>query len=500
MTKTVRTRIAPSPTGYPHIGTVYQVLFDYVYAHKHGGQFVVRIEDTDRSRFVAGAEDVVYGMLSWFGLEGDEDPVKGGNFGPYRQSERLPIYRKYVDALVEKGCAYYCFCTKERLDAMRKDQEARKMPPMYDRHCRNLSASDVADKRAAGVESVVRMKVPDGETIVLQDLLVGEIEFRSDLLDDQVLLKADGFPTYHMAVVVDDHLMEITHIFRGREWIPSTPKHVLLYRFFGWEIPEYIHLPLILNSEGQGKLSKRHGHSSVDYYRTRGYLPEAVLNYLSNIVWNHPEGKEIYAIDEFTRLFEIQSVTSQGARFDLKKLDWVNGQWIRSMQDSALAARIVGYSTHSYDDILRVLPLVKDRVGVLSDFDPLALFFFTDGVIPVVREDMLKKDSTSVASDSEIRSHFKQMLLGKVQDVELVQKMLKRALDEFSVTSSWEHRILEELMRGVVGAENWKAGDFFMSLRVAVTGRTATPPLFESMELIGKDECLRRITFALSFF
>jgi glutamyl-tRNA synthetase len=246
----VRTRIAPSPTGFPHIGTIYQVLFDYAYAKKHGGQFVVRLEDTDRARFVEGAEEVVFSALDWFGLSEDESPRKGGKYGPYRQSERLEIYMKHAEELVEKGHAYYCFCTKERLDQLREEQQKNKELPMYDKHCRNLSPEEAKEKLANSAEHVIRMKIPENKKVIFHDLIIGDIEFDSNTLDDQVILKSDGFPTYHLGVVVDDHLMEITHIFRGKEWIPSTPKHVLLYEFFGWEMPVHAHLPLILSDQG----------------------------------------------------------------------------------------------------------------------------------------------------------------------------------------------------------------------------------------------------------
>ncbi len=491
MDTSVRTRIAPSPTGFPHIGTIYQVLFDFVFAHKYNGQFVVRIEDTDRNRFVEGAEEVISRSLHWFGLDGDEDPWKGGPYAPYRQSERLQTYTVYVEELIQKERAYYCFCTKERLEEMRKQQEANHRPPMYDRHCRNLTSHEVADRLDSGVPHVVRMRVPDGEVIKIHDLLVGDVEFRSELIDDQVILKADGFPTYHLAVVVDDHLMQISHIIRGREWLPSTPKHILLYTFFGWDVPEHIHLPLILNSEGKGKLSKRHGHASVDYYRNLGYLPEAVLNYLSNIVWNHPEGKEIYDLDEFTRLFEVEKITSQGARFDLKKLDWVNGQWVRNMLDIELVSRLTThdevagtpYSKYSPEEIERVLPLVKDRLNLLSGFDDLVTIFYED-----------------IEKIIESPEQWKLQLLGKHSDFDLTTKMLERALGVLEKTETWTHTVLEELMRGVLADEAWEIGDFFMVLRVAVTGRSATPPLFETMEVLGREVSLERIRKAFKIF
>jgi glutamyl-tRNA synthetase len=341
------------------------------------------------------------------------------------------------------------------------------------------------------------MKVPAGETLSFEDLLVGKVEFQSDLIDDQVLVKADGFPTYHLAVVVDDHLMEISHIFRGREWIPSTPKHILLYRFFGWQIPEHIHLPLIINSEGKGKLSKRHGHSSVDYYKKLGYLPEAVLNYLSNIVWNHPEGKEIYSLDEFIRLFEISGITSQGPKFDLKKLDWMNGEYIRTvLSTEELVTRVQSYSQYSRDQISVVLPLVRDRMVMLSEFDSLVRFFFEE-VTTVLKEDYEKSEGHA-GSQTEIEAYWQKMLVPKNRDAASAHKVLELVIAELSAVTEWKHEVLEARMRALAEKTDWKIGELFMMVRVALTGRTATPPLFESMEVLGRKVVLDRLHTAIA--
>ncbi|HVZ58595.1 MAG TPA: glutamate--tRNA ligase [Patescibacteria group bacterium] len=456
----VRTRIAPSPTGFPHIGTIYQVLFDFAYARKYQGKFILRIEDTDRTRFVEGAEEVIFRSLDWFGLTPDEGPLQGGPFGPYRQSERLSTYQKYALELVEKGHAYYCFCTKERLEEMRKEQEKNHQSPMYDRTCRKLTESEVKEKRAADLPYVIRMKVPDNQTVVLHDLIMGDIEFESNTIDDQVILKSDGFPTYHLGVVVDDHLMEISHVFRGREWVSSTPKHVLLYEFFGWEMPVHAHLPLILNSDGKGKLSKRHGHASVDYYREGGYLPEAVLNYLSNIVWNHPEGKEIYSFDEFVTLFDITQITSQGARFDLQKLTWMNQQYIQNMDDDILLQKISDfYPGRQIDDaiIRKLLPLLKTRMETLKDFDTLTGFFFAAPAISP--RDQLEKeiilDLRSVLED-----------LGKWNEQEILVA-LKTVLEKHSARMP--------------------------TLYYLFTGKEKGLPLPQSLEILGKEKILERL-------
>lgn len=463
MTASVRTRIAPSPTGFPHIGTIYQVLIDFAYAKKFGGKFILRLEDTDRARFVPDAENVIYASLDWFGLNPDESPKKGGPYEPYRQSERLPIYAKYAEELLEKGHAYYCFCTRERLEQMRKDQEANHLPPMYDQTCRKLSQDEVKEKLSQGITHVVRMNIPPHEKIIVKDIVCGDIVFDSDVIDHQVIMKSDGFPTYHFAVVIDDHLMEISHVFRGKEWISSTPKHVLLYQYFGWEMPVHGHLPLILNEDGKGKLSKRHGHASVNYYRELGYLPEAVLNYLSNIVWNHPEGKEIYSLEEFIALFDITNVTAQAPRFDLKKLDWVNGQYLRAKTDKELVTLVKAFDRNLADKddelLVTIAPLVKERMRVLKDFWTLSQFFF------------------------ERPGDFEKPIDPKRKDV------AKAAL----IGIDWTHTEMEKSIREASEKANEKARDVFMELRLAVTGKTVGPPLLESLEVLGKEETLARL-------
>jgi glutamyl-tRNA synthetase len=458
--KNVRTRIAPSPTGYPHIGTIYQVLFDFAFARKNNGTFILRIEDTDRNRFVEGAEEVIYKALDWFGLTPDESPEHLGAYGPYRQSERLTIYKKHVDDLVVKGHAYRCFCTKERLEQMRKGMEERREMPMYDRKCRNLSQDEIQKQLGDNVAYVVRMKIPDDRKIAFDDLIMGKIEVDSSTVDDQVILKSDGFPTYHLGVVVDDHLMEISHVFRGREWVSSTPKHVLLYEYFGWEMPFHAHLPLILNSDGKGKLSKRHGHASVDYYREGGFLPEAVLNYLSNIVWNHPEGKEIYDLEEFIKLFDITQFSSQGARFDLQKLTWMNQQYIQNMNDDELLTRIINfYPDKNLDEALvrSLLPLLKTRMETLKDFQSLTEFFFQAPTI-------IPRSEVEREIVGELISVLNALSLWTVEGI---LPLFKAVLEKYSVRMPVLYYLLTGLERGL--------------------------PLPESLVLLNKDETLRRL-------
>jgi len=463
----VRTRIAPSPTGYPHIGTIYQVLFDYVYAKQHNGKFIMRLEDTDRARFVEGSEEVIYRSLEWFGLNPDESPKIGGQYAPYRQSERLSIYQKYAKELILKKHAYYCFCTKERLDEMRKEQQAKKMNPTYDKKCLHLTDAEVTINLEKKTPHVIRMNVPENTKIVLNDMIVGEVVFDSNTIDHQVIMKSDGFPTYHLGVVVDDHLMEITHIFRGREWLPSTPKHILLYQYFGWKIPDHGHLPLILNSDGKGKLSKRFSHASVDYYRDLGYLPEAILNYLSNLVWFHEGGKEIYDLAEFIKLFDIKKISSQGARFDLQKLDWMNGEYIRKTEKSKLKDQIIEFYKRkniNLDEKLveKITPIIQERIKKLSDYLPLCEFF------------------TKTPTTYEV-------------DLTSKKELLKKIKEECNKITDWKSETIGEAMQALVKKLDIKAGEFFMILRVVMTGKKISPPLNESMEILGKDESIRRL-------
>jgi glutamyl-tRNA synthetase len=474
---TVRTRIAPSPTGYPHIGTIYQVIFDYVLAKKYDGQFIVRIEDTDRARFVEGAEEVIFRSLEWFGLNADEDSQKGGEYGPYRQSERLDIYKEYIQKLIDAGHAYYCFCTKERLDEMRKLQEQEKKPPMYDKHCMHLSTEEVQSNMNTGTSYVVRMKIPEDEIIKVHDSLVGDVEFDSNLIDHQVILKSDGFPTYHLAVVVDDYLMKITHIIRGKEWLPSTPKHILLYRYFGWEedIPVYIHIPLILNSDGKGKLSKRDGHASVDFYKAEGFLPEAIINYLANIVWNHPDGLEIFDLKELEKAVDIDSpkvvnITSQAPRFDLQKLEWMNGEYIRMMSDEELLRRLQDFLVDhpNKDKIAPLIPLVKERIKKLSDFVPLTDFIFEKPEYEKALFDKLK-----------------------IGDIKGVLGEIREKLEGMS--RPWNATEFETTFRSLAEETGVGVGPMFQLIRLAVSGQLVTPPLFECIQIIGEDEVLTRV-------
>lgn len=465
--KTVRTRNAPSPTGMPHIGTLYQSLFDYAFAQKYNGQFLLRIEDTDRTRFVEGSEEAIFAALDWFGVPEDESPRKQGKHGPYRQSERLDIYKKYVLELIKKGHAYYCFCSKERLEEVRQKQQAEKKPAMYDRHCASLSAEVVSEKLKTSSEYVIRMRIPQNQTIVCTDGARGDISFDSNTIDDQVLLKSDGFPTYHLAVVVDDHLMEISHVVRGEEWISSLPKHKLLYQWFGWDMPEIFHTALLRN-EQKAKLGKRYGHTFVTWYQEHGILPEALRNFLGLLGWSHPEEKEIFSMDDFISAFELKDLKTTAPIFDLTKLEWMNGEYIRMMSAEELAQHIAQYSKkyvdgkYSEDLIKKTLPLVQTRLKTLKEYDAYCDFF--------------------VNAPTEYE-----------KDVSGFTEIAKGAADVLEGLQDWKADAIGETLQKYATEKEIKFGEFFMAIRLLISGKKVTPPLNESMEILGKEECLSRL-------
>lgn len=458
---TVRTRIPPSPTGEDlHIGNLYTALINWTWAKKNNGQFIVRIEDTDRAREVAGSEEKILSALKRFGLEYDEGPDKIGTYSPYRQSERLDLYKKYAEQLIEQKSAYYCICSKERLAELREAQIKNKQVPRYDKHCLNLKlqTSDVQNK-----DHIIRLNVPENETVLIPDLIHGEIKFNTNDLDDQVLIKSDGYPTYHLANVVDDHLMKITHVIRGEEWISSTPKHILLYKAFEWELPQFAHTPLLRNPD-RSKLSKRRHPVWVSWYLDQGYLPEAILNYLSLMGWSHPDQKEIFDLEEYVRVFDLKDVDTVGPVFDVVKLEWMNGEYIRKMKIEDLQQKIEEFIGDKYDKeiVAKTIPLVQERIKKLSDYVPLCEFFFKPP---------------------------KQYDVNLADQKDLLQKISK----ELERVEEWTADKIGEVMVALADQEGIKHGLFFMALRVAVTGRKISPPLNESMEILGKEECVDRI-------
>jgi glutamyl-tRNA synthetase len=460
----VRTRIAPSPTGENlHIGNAYTALINYVMAKQNGGKFIIRIEDTDRTRLVEGSEKRILESLKWLGIVHDEGPDNGGPYAPYRQSDRLPIYRKYAEQLVASGHAYYCFCTSERLEQMRLNQQNQHLPPMYDGECKKISLADAQKRVAAGEKYVIRLNVPDAGVTKFHDLIRGEIEFENKLIDDQVLLKSDGFPTYHLGVVVDDHIMQISHIIRGEEWISSTPKHILLYEFLNWDKPIFAHMPLLRNPD-KSKLSKRKNPVWASWYKEQGFLPETMRNYLAQMAWSNPDGAEIFSTDDMIRNFKLEAVQTTAPIFDINKLRWLNGEYLRLKTDIELKDLIyqhVNTLTSNQDSlVLQIIPLVKERMKTLNEFQTLAGFFFTKP------------------------TEFERKI-----NIDYLNEIITALKNE----TEWNHDSLEAAIRNLAEKINVKAKDLFMELRLAITGKTVGPPLMESLVILGKTEILKRL-------
>src|SRR3972149_751620 len=461
----VRTRIAPSPTGSPHIGTAYAALFNYCFAKQNSGDFVLRIEDTDRARLVEGSEEEIYEALKWLGLEPDESPKKEGKFGPYRQSERLAIYRQQLENLVKEGKAYYCDCSPDRLEKLRKEQLSRGEAPHYDQKCRQEPPKKIN-------KVVVRLAVPQtGETVV-EDKIHGKVVFQNNLIDDQVLLKSDGYPTYHLASVVDDHLMEISHVIRAEEWLSSTPKHVLLYQAFGWNLPEFAHLPLLRNPD-RSKISKRKNPVAINFYREQGYLPEALLNFLGLMGWSMPDGREIFSLDEMVKNFTFERVDPSGPVFDIDKLSWLNGEYIRKLSDRQLLERLKPYTKYSPEQVLKVVPLVKERLKKLSEFNSLTSYFFEEQIDFDPKLAVIKNHSEETV---KIYEDIKQTFTGlEPWDKNSLEKALEVKPQEYGVSKT----------------------ELFQSIRGTVTGGLTSPPLYDTLEMIGKERVVSRIGTAV---
>jgi len=464
----IRTRIAPSPTGQDiHVGSVATALMNFAWAKKNKGKFIIRIEDTDQTRLVPGGEKKMLATLEKIGLAADESPIIGGPFKPYRQSERLSIYKKYAEELVKKGKAYYCICTQERLATMRQEQQAQKKVPRYDRVCFHQQKEITEKITKEKIPYVIRLLVPEGE-IKFKDVIRGEITIQCKDIDDQVLLKSDGFPTYHLGVVVDDHLMKITHVIRGEEWLPSTPKHVILYQAFGWKLPVFAHISLLRNPD-KSKLSKRKNPVWTSYYLDQGIFPEALLNYLALMGWSHPEGKEIFSLEEYIKVFDIKDIQKTAPVFDPIKLEWMNGIYIRQKSIRQLADQILEFYKNKnvkLDEVIvgKTIPLIQERIKKLSDYLPLCEFFFQPPLTSEVERLWDNKD------------------------------LFKKISEKLFLITDWKASIIGEKMMELVKEEKMKTGEFFMILRVAMTGKKISPPLNESMEILGKEECLRRLT------
>lgn len=468
MSREVRVRIAPSPTGDPHVGTAYTALFNYVFAKKNKGKFIVRIEDTDQSRAKSSSEAMILTSLKWLGLKWDEGPDVGGAFGPYKQSERLPIYKEYSQKLVANGTAYHCFCTSERLDAVRAQQKAEGLTTRYDGHCRTLTADEVKKKLAAGEKNVIRLKVPTTGTVKFEDHLRGELEFDVDRVDDQVLMKTDGFPTYHLANVVDDYLMRISHVIRAEEWISSTPKHVLLYRAFGWEAPVFCHLPLLRNAD-KSKISKRKNPVSLSYYKRAGILPQTLVNYLGMMGWSFGDDKEMFSLDEMIGVFDLKTISLGGPVFDLAKLTWLNQHYIQKLSPDSFVSYIRD-EIFSKDYLLALRPLLQDRMSRFEQFVDNFSFFF-NGPLNYQGVEVLPK--------------------GK--DVESMRAMLNELVELLDELYDWNHTAIHDLLNAHREMIGWKPKDYFMSVRLITTGRKDSPPLAESLEQIGREMVRFRI-------
>ncbi|HUG16541.1 MAG TPA: glutamate--tRNA ligase [Thermomicrobiales bacterium] len=485
----MRVRFAPSPTGDLHIGGVRTALFTWLFARQHGGAFVLRIEDTDQKRYQEESIASITSALRWMGLDWDEGPDAGGKHGPYFQSQRLPLYQEEARALLHSGHAYECFCQPERLDAVRAQQIASRQPPGYDRHCRTLNDEQRAAKRAEGIVPVIRLKIPlDGVTIV-QDELRGPVSYENRLLEDAVLLKSDGFPTYHLAVVIDDHLMEISHITRGDEWLPSAPLHIMLYEAFGWESPLIFHTPVILNQDGRGKLSKRQGAASALAFREQGYLPEALRNYLMLLGWSYDDHQEVFpTVDELLGKFDLWRVNPSPSRFSYDKVLWFNQHYINHIIElDDLTRRCMpwlrraglvgdapeGSAAHAH--AREAIALIKDKMKLLGEAPDLTRFFFTD------------VDEYDAAS-----------LIQKNTEPANVVLALQRARDIVSATGVDDEAAIEEQLRALAGELGLKAGQLFMPIRVAVTGRTASPGLFETLRVVGQQRTVERLDAAIA--
>ena len=472
--KVVRTRMAPSPTGELHIGGLRTLLYDYALAKKNNGQFVLRIEDTDQKRLVEGSQERILQVIKDYGLNWDEGPDIGGAYGPYIQTQRLEIYQKYIKELLDKGKAYYCFCTEDRLTKMRETQKANNQVPRYDKHCLNLTPQEIRQNLDNKIPYTIRMVVSPNQTIIFDDLIRGKIKFNTNDIDDQVLIKSNGIPTYHFAVVVDDHLMNISHVFRGEEWLTSAPKHLLLYQYFGWEPPLFAHLTVLLNPDGKGKLSKRTGSTHARAFLDEGYLPEAMLNFLMLLGWNPGDNQEIFSLDEFVKAFSLDHLHKKSPVFDRKKLDYLNGHYLRQKTDDELFVLFKKFLPESSDDQLKILiPVLKERIIKLSDLTIQTKFLF------------------------ENVEYNKELLLKKGTDPKLALEILTKTKNTLLTLKSFDFNTLQTCLMDLVTSNNWNLGEFFMIFRVAICGSAFTPPVVDCLPALGKEKTLDKLEIAI---
>lgn len=479
----VRVRYAPSPTGYPHLGNIRTALFNWLFARHYGGSFIIRIEDTDMTRKVDGAIQDILHSLRWLGLDWDEGPEMGGKFGPYFQSQRLKIYHPIAQQLVREGYAYPCYCSPQRLEDMRAEQLRRGQPTGYDRHCRNFSEEECTRLEAQGVVPVVRFKTPLKGKTNFQDLIRGRMVIENNTLDDFVLMKSDGYPTYHLASVVDDHLMQISHVLRADEWLSSTPRHVLLYQALGYEPPQFAHLPMILGPD-RSKLSKRHGATSLSEYREEGYLPQAMVNFLALLGWALDDKTEIFSLEELVKYFSLERISKTAAIFNKEKLHWMNGVYIRQLSVEELTEKAIPFlekylpdeakRPFDMDYVRQIVSLEQERAKTLDELPQLAEFFFTD-------EHICSTD----------------LLPGGGMSREMAVKALEIAHERLQILEPFDDSSLESLLRPLTLELGLKTREFFGLLRMATTWHTAAPPLFKTMEVLGKERCINRIEAAI---
>lgn len=477
MNTNVRLRFAPSPTGELHLGGARTALYNFLFAKKNGGRLILRIEDTDQQRFQQGAMERFFSDLDWLGIKFDEDPNQGGNFGPYVQSQRKDIHSKYAHQLVDQGGAYFCFCTEERLAKLRLDQQKKHQKIGYDRLCRNLGSDEIKNNLNNNQNYVVRLKIPESGNLVIKDLIRGDIEFDLNEIDDAILLKSDGFPTYHLANVVDDHLMNITHVMRAEEWLPSTPKHIIIYKNFNWEPPRFAHLPLLL-AKDKKKLSKRiHGEKVwISTYRDQGYLPQALINYLALLGWNPGDEREFFSIDQLIKEFDLSKVNKAGAIFDENKLDHFQGHYIRGMNNAEFLKILKQFKPEemSSEIFRKAGEIIKTRIIKLADFSKLTEFFV------------------------KIKQYDSNLLIFRKSDKDKTLKGLQGALEELLKNNLWEIEKIGNVLATTTERIGLTNGDVFWPVRIALTGEEFSPPPHECAWVLGKEETLARINIAIS--
>ena len=476
----IRTRFAPSPTGYLHVGGLRTALYNYLFARRNNGKFILRIEDTDRARYVEGAVENLISTLQWEGLNFDEGPGIDGDYGPYLQSERLNIYKDHSEKLIQNRKAYYCFCSPERLKELRDKQQKEGLQPKYDKHCLKLSEKEVEKKISVKENHVVRLNVEPGVNIIIDDVIRERVEFNSDVVDDQVLIKSDGYPTYHLANVVDDHLMKITHVIRGEEWLSSTPKHILLYDFLGWEKPVFAHLPLLLNPD-RSKLSKRQGDVAVEDYRAKGYLKEALINFVALLGWTAGDDKEFYYLDELIENFSLERVNKSGAVFNIEKLNWLNAEHLRRKENSEILILLkeeLKNSRHSvqiYNDeyLIKVIEAMKERVSFVKEYIEKSPYFF------------------------EAPSSYEEAVVAKRWN-DNSSDLLKKLTEKFEKLKNPSKEDYENALKETAQENGAGNGDLIHPLRLSVSGMGAGPGVFDIVDILGKEESVKRMKKAIT--